>query len=151
MATDSRAEVTRHMSVPPERIFAAFASADLVALWLSPSPEIVLRVLAYDFQIHGTYRFVYAVPSRPAMHVHGSFLKIVPPTHLVFSWMIEPPDEHAGIDSEVSVSIAGAPGGSILTIVHERLDRPGALQRHAAGWIGAVDRLESLMRREVGA
>ncbi len=147
---EARAQVTRRMSAPPERIFAAFASADLVARWLSPAPDITLEVLAYDFRIDGRYRFAYRVPTGQIMHVHGSFLEIVPPGQLIFSWIIEPPDEHAGIDSEVRVSIAAATGGgAILTIVHERLDRSGAVDRHTAGWIGALDRLESLVRSEV--
>jgi uncharacterized protein YndB with AHSA1/START domain len=85
------------------------------------------------------------------MHVHGAFLEIVPPTGLAFTWIIEPPDEHAGIDSEVRVSIAGGPGGSTLTIVHERLDRAGAPERHTAGWLGALDRLESMLLAETTA
>jgi uncharacterized protein YndB with AHSA1/START domain len=80
------------------------------------------------------------------MCVHGTFREISPPKLLIFSWVIEPPDEHAGIDSEVRVSIAAVTGGSILTVVHERLDRPGAVERHEGGWIGALDRLESLLR-----
>jgi uncharacterized protein YndB with AHSA1/START domain len=152
MATrEAQAQVTRRLSAPPERIFAAFASAELVARWLSPSPAIELQVLAYDFQLHGRYRFAYHVPTGQIMHVHGSFLEIVPPRVLVFSWIIEPPDEHAGIDSEVRVSIAGVLGGSVLTIVHERLDRPGASGRHTAGWLGALDRLETILRTEATA
>jgi uncharacterized protein YndB with AHSA1/START domain len=149
MASDARAEVTRRLSVPPERVFAAFASADFVARWLSPSPDIALQVLVYDFRLHGHYRFEYHVPGGQVMHVHGSFREIVPPRQLAFSWVIEPPDEHAGIDSEVRVSIVAASGGTVLTIVHERLDQPGAAQRHADGWAGALDRLESLVRKEV--
>jgi uncharacterized protein YndB with AHSA1/START domain len=152
MATrETQAQVTRHLSAPPERIFAAFASAELVARWLSPSPEIELQVLTYDFQVRGHYRFAYHVPTGQIMHVHGSFLEIVPPRVLVFSWIIEPPDEHAGIDSKVRVAVAGALDGSILTIVHERLDQPGAAERHTGGWLGALDRLESLLRTEATA
>jgi hypothetical protein len=33
--------------------------------------------------------------------------------------------------------------------VHERLDRSGAVDRHTAGWVGALDRLESLLRTEM--
>jgi uncharacterized protein YndB with AHSA1/START domain len=148
-ARETQAQVTRRLSAPPERIFSAFASADLVARWLSPSPDIALQVLAYDFQVHGRYRFAYHVPPDQTMHVHGSFLEIMPPRALVFSWIIEPPDEHAGIDSEVRVSIDPVPEGSVLTIVHQRLDQPGAAKRHTAGWLGALDRLESLLRAEV--
>jgi len=148
---ETQAQVTRRLSAPPERIFSAFASADLVARWLSPSPDIALKVLAYDFQVHGCYRFAYYVPPGQTMHVHGSFLEIMPPRALVFSWIIEPPDEHAGIDSEVRVSIDPVPEGSVLTIVHQRLDQPGAAKRHTAGWLGALDRLESILRAEVTA
>jgi uncharacterized protein YndB with AHSA1/START domain len=143
---EARAEVIRRLSASPERVFAAFASAELVARWLSPSPDIPLQVLAYDFRVHGHYRFAYHVPGGgPIMHVNGAFRVIAPPARLIFSWLIEPPDEHAGIDSEVQVSIAEVPGGAVLTIMHERLDRPGAPERHASGWLGAVDRLESLL------
>jgi uncharacterized protein YndB with AHSA1/START domain len=148
---ESRAQVTRRLAAAPERIFAAFASADLVARWLSPSPEIALSVLSYDFRLQGRYRFAYHIPTGEIMHVHGSFIDIMPPRALVFSWIIEPPDEHAGLDSEVRVSIAAVPGGSALTIVHERLDRPGAAARHAAGWLGALERLESLLHTEAVA
>ena len=143
---ETRAEVMRHLAATPERIFAAFASADLVARWLSPAPEIALDVLAYDFRLNGRYRFAYRIPTGEVMHVHGAFREIVPPGQLVFSWIIEPPDEHAGIDSEVRVSIDPAPGGALLKIMHERLDRPGAAERHTAGWMGALHRLESLIR-----
>jgi uncharacterized protein YndB with AHSA1/START domain len=143
---ETRAEVTRRLGVPPERIFAAFASADLVARWLSPSPDITLQVLAYDFRVSGAYRFAYLVPGGAVMHVHGMFREINRPCQLVFSWVIELPDEHAGVDSEVRVSITETPGGSLLTILHERLDRAGAAERHRGGWEGALDRLELLFR-----
>ena len=145
---EAQAQVTRRFNVPPERVFAAFASADLVACWLSPSADIPLSVLAYDFRVDGTYRFAYRIPGGAVMHVHGAFREIAPPRQIVFSWMIEPPDEHAGIDSEVRVSIAAAAEGTLLTIVHERLDRPGAVERHTGGWMGALGRLDHLLLGE---
>jgi len=140
---ETRVEISRVLAVPRERIFAAFASAERVARWLTPSPEISLKVLSYDFRERGTYRFEYHVPDGQVMRVHGMFIELVPPARIVFSWIIEPPDEHAGVDSTVRVSIAAAPGGASLTIEHERLDRPGAAERHAAGWAGAFDQLAS--------
>src|SRR5215471_3693173 len=123
---ESRAQVVRRLPAVAERVFRLFASAESVAQWLSPSPEVRLQVLEFDFREHGGYRFAYHVANAPVMHVHGQFLAIDPPRRLVFSWVIEPPDEHAGIDSEVSVSILADGRGAILTIVHERLDQAGA-------------------------
>ena len=59
--------------------------------------------------------------------------------------IIEPPDEHAGIESEVTVTITPADGGTELLIRHEKLTRPGAVLRHAEGWRGAVDQLAALL------
>lgn len=144
IADQSFAEVRRRFAAAPEKVFAAFARADLVKLWLTPSPEIGLTVLQFDFREGGSYRFAYHVPGASTVIVAGSYSVIEPPSKIVFSWIIEPPDEHAGIESEVSVAIGPVGSGSELVIRHERLRRTDAIERHAAGWRGAVDQLTEL-------
>jgi hypothetical protein len=61
---------------------------------------------------------------------------------------IEPPDEHAGIESEVQVAITADGSGSELVIRHEKFGRNDAIERHAIGWRGAVDQLTELLARE---
>jgi hypothetical protein len=65
----------------------------------------------------------------------------------IFSWNIEPPDEHAGILSEVRVSITPHGAGCELHIRHVDLSRLGAPERHAAGWKGALDNLATLLSK----
>lgn len=142
------AEVRRRFTAAPERVFAAFADPQVVRRWLTPSPEITLTVLQFDFRVGGAYRFAYRVPDGRIMIVGGSYRLIEPPSKIVFSWIIEPPDEHAGIHSEVTVTITPDGGGTYLLIRHEQLARIDAVERHAAGWTGALDQLSTLLEAQ---
>jgi uncharacterized protein YndB with AHSA1/START domain len=139
------AEVRRRLAAPPAAVFGAFADASLVSRWLTPSPEVTLTVLDFEFRVGGMYRFAYHLPGGTTMFVNGAYRAIEPPSRIIFSWNIEPPDEHAGIRSEVTVTLMPDGSGTALQIRHEQLTRPGAGARHEAGWRGAVDQLSAVL------
>src|SRR5690242_19732028 len=97
IGSTTSAEVRRRLAAHPEKVFAALADAALVARWLTPSPDIRLTVLQFDFREGGRYRFAYTLPDGVVMRVGGSYRTIERPSRIVFTWVIEPPDEHAGI------------------------------------------------------
>jgi uncharacterized protein YndB with AHSA1/START domain len=138
-------EIRRRLSVSAENVFAAFADAGLVAKWLRPSPEVALTVLDFDFRAGGAYRFAYDVPDGRRMIVRGVYRSIERPTRIVFSWLIDPPDEHAGIESEVTVTFVPSGNATELTIRHAKLGRADADARHAEGWRGALELLAALL------
>jgi uncharacterized protein YndB with AHSA1/START domain len=142
---EAAATVERRLRASPARVFGAFADAAIVGRWLTPSPEVALTVLQFEFRVGGRYRFAYGVPGRGTMHVNGDFRLIEPPERLAFAWNIEPPDEHAGVRSEVSVTLRPDGEGTHLVIRHEYLAAPGASRRHAEGWNGALEQLASLL------
>jgi uncharacterized protein YndB with AHSA1/START domain len=142
----SGAFVRRTLDATPERVFAAFADAALVARWLRPSADVQLTVLAFDFRIGGAYRFAYDVPDVGRMIVGGTYRVIERPSRIEFSWVIEPPDVHAGIDSAVTVTFSEIGSRTELVIRHEQWDRADADERHGAGWCGALDLLAPLLR-----
>jgi len=146
--SETGALVRRALSVPPERVFAAFADPRLVAGWLRPSPDIKLTVLDFDFRVGGAYRFAYDVPTGERMVVGGVYSEIERPSRIVFSWLIEPPDEHAGIESEVTVMLHAIGSGTELVIRHQKFGRADADLRHTQGWQGALDLLEAQLRGE---
>jgi uncharacterized protein YndB with AHSA1/START domain len=134
-------EVRRRLRASTQAVFDAFADARLVARWLTPSPEVTLTVLQFEFREGGAYRFAYDVPDGRRMIVGGTYRAIDRPRRIVFSWLIEPPDEHAGIESEVTVTIEPSGAGSELVIRHAKFGRNDADERHAEGWRGALDQL----------
>lgn len=149
MAADKAyAEVRRRFVATPGKLFAAFAEERWVSRWLSPSPEIKLNVLHFDFRVGGAYRFAYQVPGGDTMIVHGVYSSIEAPRKIVFSWNIEPPDEHAGILSEVTVMISPDGDGTELFIRHEKLSLADAAKRHSLGWQGALQALAALIETE---
>src|SRR5882757_7960354 len=148
ITNEPHVEIRQCFTAAPEKVFAAFADPRLLVLWLSPSPDIKLSLLRFDFREGGAYRFAYHLPDGKNVIVGGSYTLIEPPSKIVFSWIIEPPDEHAGIVSEVTVTITPDGGGSELLIRHEKLTRTGAVARHAEGWHGAMDQLAALLEVE---
>jgi uncharacterized protein YndB with AHSA1/START domain len=139
------ADIHRYLSATPEKVFAAFADPTMVSRWLTPSPDIRLEIVAFEFRESGSYRFAYHVPGGQVMRVNGVYRLIRPPSGIVFSWNIEPPDEHAGVKSEVIVRITADGEGSKLHIRHQQLTPVGAVERHREGWGGALDQLSHLL------
>jgi uncharacterized protein YndB with AHSA1/START domain len=138
-------QVERVLAAPPARVFRAFSDVQLLPRWLTPSPEIAMRVEALDFREGGAYRFIYTLPDRSEVGIGGVYRSIRPPERLVFSWIIDPPDEHAGIESEVTVTIAPFGKGSRLTIRHLGWPIASAARRHEGGWMGALVQLDTLL------
>lgn len=145
--TATKVEVRRRLQAPASRVFTMFGSAELVAQWLTPAPEVKLTVLAFEFRVGGAYRFAYDIPDGRRMIVGGIYRVIEAPARIVFSWLIEPPDEHAGIESEVSVTITESGGVTELVIQHAKWNRADADARHAEGWRGALEQLAALLQR----
>jgi uncharacterized protein YndB with AHSA1/START domain len=146
MSSRDGVEVRRLLEASPEKVFAAFADRRLVAQWLRPSPDVNLTVLAFEFKPGGAYRFAYDVSPEQRMVVGGTFHAIQAPARIVFSWLIEPPDEHAGIESEVTVQLVPRGSFTELTIRHAKFGRADADMRHDQGWRGALDLLEAGLR-----
>jgi uncharacterized protein YndB with AHSA1/START domain len=141
-------ELARRLSATPHRVFSAFADPKTLQRWLSPSPNVGLTLLQFDFRVGGDYRFAYRLEDGATVVVGGRYLAIDPPSTIVFSWTWEAPDEHAGIESQVTILIAPDGPGAMLTIRHERLTRSDAVERHLEGWTGALARLTALLTEE---
>ncbi len=125
------------------RVFDAFASANALEQWFSPSPDIGTDVVEFDFRVGGRYRIVFAFPDAAETSIRGEFNRIERPIQLCFTWSWEKPDPHAGIDTLVTIDFIDAAGTTEVIVSHEKLEGTEMKARHSAGWLGAMQRLQA--------
>ena len=73
--------------------------------------------------------------------VSGFYREIVPNRKLVFTWTWQSTPER---ESQVTIEIAAANDGSLLTLTHERFINEKVRDDHGVGWGHALDTLERL-------
>lgn len=125
------------------RVFDAFATADALERWFSPASDIATKVIEFDFRSRGRYRIKFALPDGAEISVGGEFTRIDRPAQLCFSWCWEEPDPHAGICTFVTIDFIEKAAMTEVVVSHEKMEGSAARDRHAAGWLGALERLQA--------
>jgi uncharacterized protein YndB with AHSA1/START domain len=160
MSTEVRVEkqvvLTRKLRHPPARVFAAWTSGEQMQRWLTPGPGT--RLTAHvDCRVGGGLTLVYHDPDGTVHRVGGRYLVIKPRERLVFTWTWlssdapaglpprPPPLDAIGVETLVTVDFAACPGGTLLTITHQRFKTDVEAERHGAGWAGALDQLPAYL------
>jgi uncharacterized protein YndB with AHSA1/START domain len=133
----------RHLKASPAQVFAAWTDPQKIVRWMGPG-EIVGEHAESEPRAGGRYRFVMRRPDGDRHVVGGVFREVVPNEKLVFtwSWEVAPPDEP--YESLVTVLLKPEGGGTLLTLIHEKLFDEESRDGHSAGWLGAIDKLEKL-------
>ncbi|MBD0709464.1 MULTISPECIES: SRPBCC family protein [unclassified Streptomyces] len=123
----------RRIEAPPETVFGFLADR---VKWLSWMGEDGV----FSFAPGGSYRV--RLPGDAV--ASGDFTAVEPPRRIAFSWGWEsgpvavPPG-----GSTVEITLAPAPDGTLLRLVHSGLPTPEACEAHAESWQHYVDRLAS--------
>lgn len=132
--------VTRRLSAPARRVFAAWLDAAVTPRWLFATATRPLTGVAMDARPAGNFHFVDTVHGR-VTHFRGRYLRIEPVRRIAFT--LECAGEWSGL-SQVDVVIREAGGASLLQILHAGV--PAASRRRwRARWIGMLYGLGALV------
>lgn len=134
--------VRRVIHARRSRIFDAFSRADLLAQWFTPSPEISLEVLEFDFVVDGRFRLRYTLPDGRRPVVGGAYQCIEPPEEIILSWIWEAPDPLADIPMRVLFRFIEKDDATEVVITHEGLPSDTICTINAGGWEASLDSLE---------
>jgi uncharacterized protein YndB with AHSA1/START domain len=141
------AVITRRFPYPVALVYRMWTEPRHLERWLSPADEIRLEVMEFDFREGGEYCFRYTWGGKNVFPLRGRFLTIEPERTLIFTWLPQPPDPDAGKETMVSVWFRSHFDGETEVEVRHTLFPDEAMRtRHQEGWIGALERLNSLVK-----
>ena len=131
-------QLTRRFKAPRERVFAAFASLDMLKLWLGPAGCGVLGG-TLDFRVGGSYRFQMKTPMGDA-ELTGTYREITPPERLVYTWQWV---EDEAPETVITIELKAVGGETELRLTHSGFASEESQGRHEYGWSGSFDKLDA--------
>jgi uncharacterized protein YndB with AHSA1/START domain len=143
--------IERTFSAPPQQVYRAWLSPDLIRRWMAPGYKVT-RV-EVDERVGGRYRVWHAAAGVPAGGFEAEILELVPAERIAWRWGFAGPDRDNGpvYDSRLTVTLRDAAGGgTVLTLVHERLDDlaaalPRVAEKVGSGWEGVLAKLAAIL------
>ncbi|QDU51701.1 SRPBCC family protein [Gimesia panareensis] len=140
-SSEDKLVLRRIYTATPEALFQIWTTPEYMRRWFRPNQEFTHQFIEVDLRVGGQYRVAFESPEGVVDVLSGEFLEVTPPSKLVYSWTWEEPNEHAGIETQVTVEFQEQAGGTELTLTHERFTKPDMKERHLGGWSGALDLL----------
>jgi len=143
-------KISRRFKASRERVFDAFASIDMLKLWLGPGDYIVIDGTV-DFRPGGTYVLhnnaacTDGSGERTCSTVGGTYREIKRPEKLVFTWRKLSDDTMP--ETVVTVDFAAVGNETLLTLTQTGFDSGDLRDRHNFGWTGSFDQLDAVLAR----
>lgn len=132
--------LSRKIAAPPEAVFDAWLDPESVGQWLFATSGGEMERIEIDARVGGRFRIAERRDGQLAEH-HGEYLALDRPRRLVFEFWTSLSEER----TRITIGIAPAEGGSLLTLTHEGVWADWA-EKTREGWTMIV---EGLARRIV--
>jgi len=152
--TSAQATVRLERAIPatPHQVYRAWLDPSLLRRWMAAGGLEVTRAEVEE-RPGGRYRIWQADAGTEIGGFDCEVLELVPDERLMFRWGFVGPDRAAGpsFDSLLTVTLREAPdGGTMLTLVHERLDvlaaaMPQVAENVGPGWDSALGKLAAIV------
>lgn len=127
---DNTILATVDIAAPPERVFRALASREIVNWW---GADDLYRTTDWtgDVRVGGRFRSSGVGADGSPFSVAGEYLEIDPPHTLVHTWE---PDWDPGSSTRVAYRLQPIDGGTRLTLRHTGFTSAQSCNDHADGW-----------------
>jgi uncharacterized protein YndB with AHSA1/START domain len=133
---------TVEIAAPPERVFRALASKEVLDWWGRPG---VFNTTEWtgELRVGGRWRAAGIARGEPYV-LEGEFLEVDPPRKLVHTWhrvgMLGQP-------TTVTYLLEAIAGGTRITLRHQGFDAPEACASVSLGWETSFERLVAYLAK----
>ena len=134
----------RTYKAPPQRVFDAWTTPELVARFLGPG-DVTTQVLEMDVRAGGTFRIVMNTADGERLPVSGTYRDVRAPERLSMTWRWEEDDPADEYDSLLTLEFNAVPGGTELVLTHEQIRTVESRDRHEDGWGQIMDQLTAVL------
>jgi uncharacterized protein YndB with AHSA1/START domain len=131
------------IAAPPERVFSALASKEIVDWWVNPG---VFNTTEWsgDVRVGGHWRSSGLVRGE-RYSLEGEFVEVDPPRKLVHTWQrVGAP----GGKTTVTYLLEPLEGGTRVTLRHAGFPSHGAFMTTSMGWETSLERLAQILGGE---
>jgi uncharacterized protein YndB with AHSA1/START domain len=138
--------LAKFIGAPQDRVFDAWIDPDVVARWMLPGPlEAAVEI---EPRVGGAYRVTHRSADRVLGGFEAEIIELVRPKYLRWLWGLVGGEGGLRYDSTLEVTLAPDAGGTLLTLVHGRLDEfaaahPDIASQVAHGWELVLGKLET--------
>jgi uncharacterized protein YndB with AHSA1/START domain len=119
------------------RVFRAWIDPEALQRWLKPN-GLSLQVRSLDARVDGSFRF----DLENGVAIVGTYLDLVTPEKLVFTWSNEAQPEQGTV---VTVDFVEQGSSTQVVLTHTRLSQPDLRARVEGGWRAALDALAEVL------
>jgi len=133
-------EMTRHFNAPREAVFRAWTDPEALGLWMGPA-NVKARDVKIDLRVGYGYSLTMDGSEGGVYPLSGIYKEIVPPERLAFTFIWDHGDLK-GLEMLVTLTFVEDKGGTLLTLVQERIPTESARASHNHGWEGSFEKLE---------
>jgi uncharacterized protein YndB with AHSA1/START domain len=131
---------TVQIAAPPERVFQALASEEVVAWWVRPG-VFDTRTWSGDVRVGGRWRTSGIARGEPYT-LEGEYLEVDPPRKLVHTW--HRPGA-PGAPSTVTYLLEPISGGTLVTLRHTGITSRDQNASISTGWETSLERLAEVV------
>ena len=141
-----RIEMDVEIGRPAPEVFAAWSSAEALASWFAPM-AVSRPIVEMEFEVDGHYSIEMHLAQGAVFTTRGVFQKIVPDKEIAMTWYC---DAFPDPETLVTVLFVAIPGGTRVSVVHERFETEATCTDHRYGWQACLSELKNVLAADQG-